>query len=86
MTSWMKVPYKTRQYYTFLLCLITLYLKSTPIIQKYGIFFSVSIFIFIFIRKNIVQEEEWYVFYDRTYLLHNVQYSNTPLKGTDNAI
>ena len=40
----------------------------------------------IFIRKHVMQQEEWYVFYNRRHLRHNEEYSNTPLEGTNNTI
>ena len=80
----MKGGCETRQEYKFSLYLITKYLKSSPIIGKYGIFFSMSVLMFI--RKHVIQQEEWYAFYNLTNICYNEEYSNTPLEGTNNAI
>ena len=40
----------------------------------------------MFIRKHVIQQEEWYVFHNRSTLRHNEEYSNTLLEGTNNAI
>ena len=53
MTSWMKGTCETRQEYKFSLYLITKYLKSAPIFNKYGTFFSMSALMFI--RKHAIQ-------------------------------
>ena len=42
--------------------------------------------VLIFTRKHVIQQEEWYAFYNRTTLHHNEEYSNIPLEGTNNAI
>ena len=84
MTSWMKSSCETRQEYKFSLYLITKYLKSSPIIGKYGTFFSMSVLLFI--RKHVIQQQEWYTFYYHCHICHNEEYSITPLEGTNNAI
>ena len=84
MVSWMKGVCETRQEYKFSLYLITKYLKSSPIIHKYGTLFSMSVLMFI--RKHVIQQEEWYAFYNHKDLHHNEEFSNTPLEGTNNAI
>ena len=84
MTSWMKGTCETRQEYKFSLYLITKYLKSAPIINKYGTFFSMSVLMFI--CKHVIQQVEWYAFYNRKEIRRNEEYSNTPLEGTNNAI
>ena len=84
MASWMKGTCETRQEYKFLLYLITKYLKPSPVNGDYGIFFSRSFLMFI--HKHVIQQEEWYTFYNRTNLHHNKEYSSTPLEGMNNAI
>ena len=42
--------------------------------------------VLMFVRKNIIQNEEWYAFYKHNDVQHNEEYSNTPLEGTNNTI
>ena len=84
MTSLMKGAYETRQEYKFSLYVITKYLKLSPIIGKYGKIFCMSVLMFI--CKHIIQQEEWYAFYNCTNIHHNEEYSNAPLEGTNNTI
>ena len=84
MTSWMKSSCETVQEYKFSLYPLAKYIKSTPIINKYGTFFSMLVLMFI--HKHVIQQDEWYVFYNRSTLRHNEEYSNALLEGTNNAI
>ena len=80
----MKGICETRQEYKFSLYLITKYLKSSPTIGNYRRIFSRSALMFI--HKHVIQQEEWYAFYNRTNLHHNKENSNTVLEGMNNAI
>ena len=42
--------------------------------------------VLLFIRKHIIQQEEWYEFYNHKDIHHNEEYSNTLLEGTNNVI
>ena len=80
MASWMKGSCETRQEYKFSLYLISKYLKSSPIVTKYGTFLSMSVLMFI--HEHVFRQEEWYAFYERGNLHHNEEYNKTPLEGT----
>ncbi len=42
--------------------------------------------VLMIVRKYIIQNEEWYVFYKHKDVRNNEEYSITPLDGTNNAI
>ena len=82
MTPWMKDFCGSIQEHKFSLYLMIKYLKLGPIISKHGTFFSIPVLMFI--HKHIIQQEEWYVFYNQSHLKYNKEYSNTTLEGTNN--